>query len=110
MFEFITLFFPAMLSVALYEHLRQEKLSLRGLLYCYVTANLFINIACILIKMGLYHVAVAAVSPAAETALQIAADYLLFSVPAAIFFAFIAATLKNKVSLVKKSEDNEKAE
>lgn len=104
MFGFIALFFPAVVSVALTDHMRRSKLSLRGLLYCYTTANLFINIVCILIKMGLFQVAITADSLSANMTMQMSIDYLLFAIPAAVVFSFIATALENKTILVKKSD------
>lgn len=108
MFGFIALFFPAVLSVALVEHFSKRKLSIRGLIYCYVAANLFTNIVCILIKMGLFQVAVTTQGLSANMAMQVAVDYLMFAIPAAILFSFIATLLgKSKNILVMKSDDEE---
>lgn len=110
MLWFISLFFPAVLSVALVDHMRKNKLSVRGLIYCYATANLFINVACILIKMGLFQIAITSTSVSADMTLQMAADYLIFAIPLAVVFAFIAALLENKNILVKKSNNEENKE
>ncbi len=110
MLGFITLFFPAVLSVALVDHMRKIKLSVRGMIYCYATANLFINVACILIKMGLFQVAITSTALSANMTMQMSVDYLIFAIPMAIVFAFIAILLENKNILVKKSNNEENKE
>lgn len=110
MLAFITLFFPAVLSVALVDHMRKNKLSVRGLIYCCATANLFINVACILIKMGLFQVAVTSTALSANMTMQMSVDYLIFAIPMAVVFSFIAALFENKNILVKKSNNEQNKE
>lgn len=110
MLGFITLFFPAVLSVALVDHMRKNKLSVRGLIYCYSTANLFINVACILIKMGLFQVAITSTALSANMTMQVSVDYLIFAIPMAVVFSFIAILLENKNILVKKNNNEENKE
>lgn len=107
MLWFISLFFPAVLSVALVDHMRKNRLSVRGLVYCYATANLFINVACMLIKMGLFQIAITSTALSADMTMQMSVDYLIFAIPMAVVFSFIATLLENKNILVKKSNNEE---
>lgn len=107
MLWFISLFFPAVLSVALVDHMRKNRLSVRGLVYCYATANLFINVACMLIKMGLFQIAITSTALSADMTMQMSVDYLIFAIPMAVVFSFIATLLENKKILVKKSNNEE---
>lgn len=107
MLWFISLFFPAVLSVALVDHMRKNRLSVRGLVYCYATANLFINVACMLIKMGLFQIAITSSALSADMTMQMSVDYLIFAIPMAVVFSFIATLLENKNILVKKSNNEE---
>lgn len=110
MLAFISLFLPAVLSVALIDHMRKEKLTVRGLVYCYAVANLFVNVVTIIIKMGLFQLAVSSQSFSSTMTLQMTVDYLIFAIPVAVLFSFVVMIVQNKGVLVIKSDNEENKE
>lgn len=90
MIAFICLFFPAVLSVGLFEHLRKEKLSRRHWLYRFCANTLLINGICFAFKRFILHTAsqpffslTADASPAA------ALNYMVMALPAALVLVFL---------------------
>ncbi len=55
MFNFIAIFAPAMVATAFFDHMRNNKLSIRQLFYVYTAFLIFINIASYALFLFVFH-------------------------------------------------------
>ena len=108
MIAFICLFFPAVLTVWLYEHLRQTELSRKQWLYRYCINTLFVNLACFAAKRLLLGTADAPfvnlytdVTPAA------ALNYLGLAIPAAVVLAFVQVLLSKHANITVEDDKHD---
>lgn len=94
MIAFICLFFPAVITVWLYESAAGADLGLKKWLYRYCLSNLLVNLLCFGVKYLIlnnafepFYTLAADVSPAA------AVHYLIMAIPAAVVLAFMQVLL-----------------
>ena len=100
MIAFICLFFPAVISVWIYERLMKCRLAARQWCYHYVLSNLAVNFVCFLVKKVFLHTAgLPLYSLSTDATPDTALKYLIMAVPAAAVFAVLASLLKKHVKL-----------
>lgn len=100
MVAFMCLFFPAVLCVGLFEHLKKERCSPRGWLYRFCTSALFINGLCFLVKRFLLGTADAPFFTLyADTTPIAALNYLVLAIPGMILFAFLQVLLSKHATV-----------
>ena len=96
MIAFICLFFPAVLGVWFFEHLRKKALTRRELFYRYCGNTIFINAICFVAKRFLLDTgfeAFADITPAAGL------NYLIMSVPTALVLGFLQVILSKHADI-----------
>ena len=90
MIAFICLFFPAVLSVGLFEHLKKEKLTRRGWVYRFCANTLVINGICFAVKRFVLHTGLQAFgSLYADTTPSAALNYMVMAIPVALVLALL---------------------
>ena len=103
MIAFICLFFPAVLGVWLFEHLRKAPLTRRELFYRYCSNTIFVNGICFMAKRFLLDTgceAFADITPAAGL------NYLIMAVPTALIFGFLQMVFSKCAAItVEEQED-----
>ena len=90
MIAFICLFLPAVLGVAIYEHLKKAKLCRRQWLYRYCFNAVFINMICFAVKrflLGTGGDAFTGISGDATPATAV--NYLIMAIPTSAVLAFL---------------------
>ena len=107
MLAFIALFFPSVVSTALYERINNCAMSRRSVLYYYAISNLFINLICLMVKKCLLHTASTSLYAGTDMTPSAALNYMIIAIPMAIIFAFVAATTKKNFKLQKNDENEE---
>ena len=107
MIAFICLFFPAVLSVWIYEKLTKTDLKAKQWLYFYTAGNLFINLLCFVAKKILLGTAAnplytleTDITPSA------ACNYLIMAIPAGVFLAVFAALLRRHIAITVEGDDD----
>lgn len=107
MITFICLFFPAVLSVWIYEKLVKTNLNTKQWLYFYTAGNLFINLLCFLVKKVLLGTAANALyTLQADITPSAACNYLIMAIPAAVFLAVFAALLRRHITITVEDDDD----
>ena len=109
MITFIILFFPACLSMWLYEHVTKVDLSVKRWVNLYAVHNLLINFTCMMLmrlvtdQAGSYlydrNIDIPAIT---------ATNYMVKAIPVALGVAVIAILLHKTVKVQLESDENEK--
>ncbi len=108
MIAFICLFLPAVLGVAIYEHLRKQKLCRRQWLYRYCTNAVFINMICFAVKrflLGTGGDAFTGISGDATPATAV--NYLIMAIPVSIVLAFLQVLWGKHTKITIEDDSNE---
>ena len=107
MVAFICLFFPAVLAVGIFEHLRKGPLSRRKWLYRYCTDVALINGICFAVKRYLLDTAADPFASAvADLTPSAALNYLIMAIPTAIILAVMQALAAKHVTVTVEEEKN----
>lgn len=110
MIAFICLFFPAVLTAWLYEHLRRAELSRKQWLYRYCMNTLFINLACFAAKKLLLGTAGAPFVNLYTDVTPVAAlNYLIMAIPAAVILAFVQVLLSKHASITVEDDKHDQS-
>lgn len=107
MIAFICLFFPAVLGVAIYEHLRKQKLCRRQWFYRYCTNVVFINMICFAVKrflLGTGGDAFTGVGGDATPATAV--NYLVMAIPVAVVLVFLQVLLGKHANVTLEDDAN----
>lgn len=105
MIALICLFFPAILSVWIYEKLAKHTLVKRNWLYLYALNVVLINAACFLVKKVVLHTADSPFgSFSADLTPTAALNYLVMSLPAGGVLAFVEVLLGKYVKVTVEDE------
>ncbi len=99
MLVFTALFFPAIITVCIYEHLMKTRLSVKSTVYLYVAGNIAVNCICAVVKKYLFKTA--DMSLGWDMTPSAALNYMIIAVPSAILIAFFAVLLKKNVKVTK---------
>lgn len=107
MLIFICLFFPAVVSLRIYEALRREKLTLKQCVYHYCTDALLINLACLGAKTILLGSGGAPLSEGSWDMLPSAAFvYIIMALCCGVFLAVFQVLLSRHMAVaVEESRD-----
>ena len=110
MITFMVLFFPAVISLCLYEILtRSRPLSYIQRIYVYVIANLVINftVFCIKCLLGTANNTLYNINTANDISPLVALKYMVMAVPVAILVGFVLRILTKdfKISLEENKHD-----
>ena len=108
MIAFICLFFPAVITVWLYETAAGVDLGLKKWLYRYCASNLLVNLVCFGVKRYTLDSAGAPFYTLAVDVTPVAAlHYLIMAIPSAAVLAFVQALLTKhgKVTLEDGNHD-----
>lgn len=107
MIAFICLFFPAILSVWIYEKLTRTDLKGKQWLYFYIGANLFVNLLCFVAKKVLLGTAANPLYTLQKDITPSAAcNYLIMAIPAAVFLAVFAVLLRKHTKITVEDNDD----
>lgn len=104
MLAFISLFFPAVFSLGVYEWTLKTKLSLRRAIYLYAVQNMAINAFCFAVKKFWLETADGPMLIDGDMTPGTALNYLVLAVPAAMIVAFICALVTKTVKVTKEDE------
>lgn len=108
MVTFIMLFFPAALSMWLYEHVTKTDLSVKRWVNLYAVHNLLINFICLMLMRLLTDQANDRLyNREIDIPPYVATDYLIKAIPVAIVLGLIAIALHKTVKV--ELESNEEA-
>ena len=108
MIALICLFFPAILGVGIYEHLRKISLSAKGWLYRFCTNTVIINAVCFVVKRLFLHTADEPFYTLyVDTTPTAALNYLIMAVPVALVLVFLQVVLAKHatVTVEEKNDD-----
>ena len=109
MIAFICLFFPAVLSVWLFERTGKRDLSKKNRLYLFCSNTMFINLLCFVIKRFVLGTAGEPLySLATDMTPSAAGNYLIMAIPCAVVLGFVEICVRKNVKLTV--EDNADAE
>ena len=101
MLAFTALFFPAIITVCIYEHLMKTRLSVKSTVYLYVAGNIAINCICAIVKKYIFKTADMSLVLGWDMTPSAALNYMIIAVPSAILIAFFAVLLKKNVKVTK---------
>lgn len=110
MIAFIVFFFPAVLSVWMFEALRKSQLDKKQWFYHFVLNAVFINFICFAVKKYILHTASSVIfSIAADMTPAVACNYLIIAIPLAVFLAFVKVFFSKhiRVEVAHKDSDEE---
>lgn len=94
---FISLFFPAIISVCICDRLYGGKMRKRSCIYLYAASNVAVNIICAVFKRFLFETADAElVTYLGDMTPSIMLNYMIIAVPTAVIVGCIAALLGKK--------------
>lgn len=110
MLKFICLFFPAVISVFIFDKLQKKPLQLRKIIYLYATNTVIINLLCILIKKLFLGTADNPISAAGMDMIPgVAFNYLIMAVPFAVLISVIETILARNINIkVEENQTDEK--
>lgn len=109
MIAFICLFFPAVLSVWMYEKLTKADLSIKNWLYHYTLNTTAINLFCFLIKKVVLGTAGDPFyTLSVDTTPSAALNYLIVAIPTAVLLVFFKVLLSKTVRVTAEDERDEK--
>lgn len=106
MVALICLFFPAIVSVWIFEALSKEDLTGKKWGYQFVLNCLLINFACILVLRFLFGNASSYVLNG-DMHLQHAYNYLILAIPAAVVLSVMEVLLKKNVKITVEDKNDE---
>ncbi len=101
MLAFTALFFPALITVCIYEHLMKTRLSVKSTVYLYAAGNIAVNCICAFVKKYLFKTADISLLSGWDMTPSAALNYMIIAVPSAILIAFFAVLLKKNVKVTK---------
>lgn len=101
MLAFISLFFPALITVCIYERLTKTRLCVKSTVYLYAVGNMAINCVCAVVKKYLLETAEFPLTAGWDMTPSAALNYMIIAVPAAILLGFVAVLLKKNVRVTK---------
>lgn len=105
MVTLIVLFFPAVLSVWIYEALCKVSLSRKQWLYRFALDTLLINWLCFAVKKWILGTAAAVISSfAADMTPAVACNYLIMAIPLAVAIGVLQVITKKVVRVEASSE------
>lgn len=107
MLTFISLFFPAVFALGVYEWTLKTKLSLRRAVYLYAVQNMAINGFCFAVKKFWLATGDGPMTLGEDMTPGTALNYLILAVPAAMIAAFICALVTKTVKVTKEDENKE---
>lgn len=93
MLEFISLFFPSMLSLFIMEQLCKKHFSVRNTIYLFTSNTLFINFIIFAIKFFLLGTSAAPLSSANGMTVNSAFKYLVMAIPLAFIDAIVMTNI-----------------
>ncbi|MEE1006953.1 MAG: hypothetical protein U0L66_07150 [Acutalibacteraceae bacterium] len=101
MLAFTALFFPALITVCIYEHLMKTRLSVKNTVYLYAVGNIAVNCICAVIKKYIFKTADMSLLSGWDMTPSTALNYMIIAVPSAVLLAFFAVLLKKNVKVTK---------
>lgn len=108
MIAFICYFFPAVLSLWLFETLTKNNLSWKECLFRFCSNALFINFICFGIKKFILHTAGEPIcSNSADMLPIVAFNYLVIAIPVTVVLVFAEILLPKKISITVEENTNE---
>lgn len=94
MIAFIVLFFPAVLSVWIFESVSKSTLGRRSWLYRFTWNTMLINGICFAVKKWILHTADAVIfSFSADMTPSVACNYLIMAIPLSVVIAIVQVFL-----------------
>ena len=108
MIAIICYFFPAILSIGLFEKLSKKALSFKGWIYRFCFNSIAINFLCFAVKRFLLHTDGLAMLTNGDMIPSVAFNYILMAVPIGIVSAVLQALISDKVKLSVEDNKNEK--
>lgn len=105
MIEFICLFFPAFISVGIFQKLIKNKLNLINLFSVYSIFNLAINGFVFLIKTYILGTGESLLIFDIDMTPSIALNYLIMAVPASVIFSIIFTLCYKNIELKIEKDD-----
>ena len=107
MIAFICLFFPAVLSVWLYEKLKKTELTRKQWLYRFALNTVFINFACFLAKSVLLNTAgLPLYTFETDMVPSAALNYMIMALPAMVVITFAEILLGKTAKITVEDEVN----
>lgn len=107
MIAFICLFFPAVVTVWIYESIGNTDLTPKKWRYRYCLSNLLVNLSCFAVKRYILQTADAPFyTLAVDTAPIAALNYLIMAIPAAVILAFVQVLLTKHGKITVADKDN----
>ncbi len=109
MITFICLFFPAVISIWLYEIISKKQYDFKNIVYRYCLNNVLINFLVFAIKTFVLDTGLNTLQTLAHDMTPSAAlNYLLISVPCAVLLAFVEFLLHKNAKLSVEENKDEK--
>lgn len=111
MLSFICYFFPAVISLRLFEALSKSSLSLKKCIYRFCCNTLLINFLCLAVKKTVFHTANNPMLLDSSDMLPIVAlNYMIIAVPfaAVIALAEVLLSKRIKITVEEKADEAEK--
>jgi len=106
MIEFIYLFFPAVLSVWIYESVGKQNLSKKSWIYRFCTNTMIVNFVCFLFKKVFLGTASLPIyNLYTDTDPSTALNYMIITVPTAILLGFVEVVLSKHVKIEAQNDD-----
>ncbi len=106
MVTFICLFFPALVSLFIYDKLNNKPLSRRNTVFLYSLFCLLINGACFAFKTLVLGTGNYLLAEGSDMTPSAALNYLIMAGAAAIIFAFIVALTSKNVKIEKTDKND----
>lgn len=107
MLAFICFFFPAVISVCIFDNLSKNALKVKNLIYRFCTNIVLINLLCLLIKKFILFTIGAPLCQSGDMMPSVALNYMILSLPIAIVLPLVEIFLSKKVKFTVKEDENE---
>ena len=108
MIEFICLFFPALISLVIFQKLIKKELTFIKSISVYALFNLSVNGMVFLIKTYVLGTGNASLIYGNDMTPSIALNYLIIAIPLCLFFAVIFALIYKNIDLkIEREEKNQ---
>lgn len=99
MLTFISLFFPSIFAVFIFERISRKRLDAHNFFCLFVVNTLAINLICLLVKRFLLGTASLPLTSGWDMTPSTALNYWIIALPAAICIAFLEVVFSHKVSI-----------
>ncbi len=93
MVQFICLFFPALVSVLIYEKLKKDAMTTRKYICMYALFNLGINFVCFFVKTLILRTGSILMNAAGDMTPDIALRYLVMAIPLGVIAPVVLALI-----------------